>query len=363
MQFSQNFHAFSCPFHLIGGQVGHPRLLHLWAGARGLPCAKGGRARWGAEGGGWCPWAWVMYSKCWNLEAMQLMQLMQLQSYSFIFGGFYNPDGHRTCMLSIRSSKHVVIGRNSAGGTGLQNCDWAAERRSYWNRRTNGRPGARCIRLCDALYGDQVGGILCMIGQDSRECNLFQTSRYRKTSTRAATHFFRYFSSYVCTFGLKQEAVWAKHRGFPGHAAACRLESVLKPKSGFRDPMILRFQFPCFVEIPISMLHWGFNMHVLGWRSKLHVYWFWMLHGSRKVANLSSWKLPWPSSRLPKWHKMCRLNVSIGWEVSGSPESFLVRMSDVNKCDRMSRKNDLSLSLFFWSYIVLFFKNSFRLSM
>ena len=48
---------------------------------------------------------------------------------------------------------------------------------------------------------------------------------YFKTSTRAATHFFfRYFSSYVCTFGLKQEAVWAKHRGFPGHAAARRLE-------------------------------------------------------------------------------------------------------------------------------------------
>ena len=169
------FIQFSCQFHLIGGQVGHPRLLHLWAGARGLPCAKGGRARWGAEGGGWCPWApwawlwvmWVMYSTCWNLEAMQLMQL---QSYSFIFGGFHNPDyGNRTCMFSIRSSKHFVIfGCNSAGGTGLQNCDWAAERRSYWNRRTNGRPGARCIRLCDALYGDQVGGIVCMIGQDSR---------------------------------------------------------------------------------------------------------------------------------------------------------------------------------------------------
>lgn len=58
MQFSFIFIQFSCQFHLVGGQVGHPRLLHLWAGARGLPCAKGGRARWGAEGGGWCPWAW-----------------------------------------------------------------------------------------------------------------------------------------------------------------------------------------------------------------------------------------------------------------------------------------------------------------
>lgn len=93
--------------------------------------------------------------------------------------------------------------------------------------------------------------------ENANECNLFQTSRYLKTSTRAATYFFfRYFSSYVCTFGLKQEAVWAKHRGFPGHAAARRLElSILKPKSGFRDPIWCKsalYWISNDLEIPIS---------------------------------------------------------------------------------------------------------------
>ena len=101
-----------------------------------------------------------------------------------------------------------------------------------------------------------------------------------------------------------------------------------------------------------------------------------MLHGWRRAASLSSWRLPWPSwrrdvdmacrkwqvgserwrnqshwhrpwelsrmktssekfkrnsvvvsdaTRPPKWRKMCRLNVLIGWVVLVSPKSCLAR--------------------------------------
>ena len=67
--------------------------------------------------------------------------------------------------------------------------------------------------------------------------------KHQQELLKLAKHFFRYFSSYVCTFGLKQEAVWAKHRGFPGHAAARRLELSVSMKPRLQGSDLIKRSF------------------------------------------------------------------------------------------------------------------------
>ena len=214
-----------------------------------------------------------------------------------------------------------------AGGPGLQDCYRAAERRSHWDWCPDGWFGTRCLWLCHALHGHKAWHA----ERVATCCNILQQIYWTVSETLIL---------------VSKEAIWPKHRGLPGHAAAC-----LQWVSSF----LVIWDARCFASRNKRHALWitvtptwhvnfpglGFSMRVPGWRLKLQDCWCFMaalaaffhvfsmddllfdfadqktvprldpasessdhwiatgsmLHGWRRAASLSSWRLPWPSWR------------------------------------------------------------------